>query len=271
MDSLSPECTPLKHRYDSCFNAWFEGFLQPVVMQAPQASTSAVEEAASAEPERLVVEDEEVYIDVEPVEEASDGKEGGTRPGTPAPIDPDFPTYHLLPSLREDDVHSHPDLYPFLSRRPPPAAPLPPKSPISTAPLPELEFEYAEFTDDEEVEELAESDLQAITNEFGPEDALFEFEDATVAVPVEVIDAPVMQLVEGMTEEEMRKERSRLMAEEYERNCGGLWRDYRACLQRAIDANQPLSALLEQARSENPLGDAVPLEGGGYGAAGSEP
>lgn len=29
--SLSPECTPLKHRYDSCFNLWFEGYLQPAL------------------------------------------------------------------------------------------------------------------------------------------------------------------------------------------------------------------------------------------------
>ncbi|PFH46764.1 hypothetical protein AMATHDRAFT_110995, partial [Amanita thiersii Skay4041] len=35
-NSLSPECTPLKHEYDSCFNAWFEGYLEPAV--APNAS-----------------------------------------------------------------------------------------------------------------------------------------------------------------------------------------------------------------------------------------
>ncbi|KAF9467398.1 hypothetical protein BDZ94DRAFT_1305472 [Collybia nuda] len=29
--SLSPECTPLKLEYDSCFNAWFEGYLEPAV------------------------------------------------------------------------------------------------------------------------------------------------------------------------------------------------------------------------------------------------
>jgi hypothetical protein len=29
--SLDPECTPLKHRYDSCFNLWFEGYLQPAL------------------------------------------------------------------------------------------------------------------------------------------------------------------------------------------------------------------------------------------------
>ncbi|KAF8479369.1 mitochondrial distribution/morphology family 35/apoptosis [Gautieria morchelliformis] len=28
--SLSPDCTPLKHEYDACFNAWFEGYLEPL-------------------------------------------------------------------------------------------------------------------------------------------------------------------------------------------------------------------------------------------------
>ena len=30
-DSLSPECTPLKSKYDTCFNAWFECYLEPAV------------------------------------------------------------------------------------------------------------------------------------------------------------------------------------------------------------------------------------------------
>ena len=29
--SLSEECTPLKTAYDACFNAWFEGYLEPAV------------------------------------------------------------------------------------------------------------------------------------------------------------------------------------------------------------------------------------------------
>ncbi|KAG2068933.1 hypothetical protein BDR04DRAFT_1056168 [Suillus decipiens] len=29
--SLSPECTPLKHEYDACFNTWFEGYLEPAI------------------------------------------------------------------------------------------------------------------------------------------------------------------------------------------------------------------------------------------------
>ena len=33
-ESLSPECTSLKIAYDSCFNAWFEGYLEPAVAAA---------------------------------------------------------------------------------------------------------------------------------------------------------------------------------------------------------------------------------------------
>ena len=33
--SLSDECTPLKREYDSCFNAWFEGYLEPAVAATP--------------------------------------------------------------------------------------------------------------------------------------------------------------------------------------------------------------------------------------------
>lgn len=32
--SLSPECTPLKHEYDTCFNTWFEGYLEPAIANA---------------------------------------------------------------------------------------------------------------------------------------------------------------------------------------------------------------------------------------------
>ncbi|WWC67769.1 uncharacterized protein I206_101681 [Kwoniella pini CBS 10737] len=40
MESLSPECTPLKHKYDSCFNAWFEGYLQPALSSEYQSSST---------------------------------------------------------------------------------------------------------------------------------------------------------------------------------------------------------------------------------------
>jgi len=32
--SLSEACTPLKREYDACFNAWFEGYLEPAVSAA---------------------------------------------------------------------------------------------------------------------------------------------------------------------------------------------------------------------------------------------
>ncbi|KAL5636647.1 hypothetical protein ACGC1H_000564 [Rhizoctonia solani] len=38
-ESLSPECTPLKHAYDTCFNAWFEGYLEPATSGAANPPT----------------------------------------------------------------------------------------------------------------------------------------------------------------------------------------------------------------------------------------
>jgi TRIAP1/MDM35 family protein len=35
--SLSPKCTPFKHEYDTCFNAWFEGYLEPAL---PSSATT---------------------------------------------------------------------------------------------------------------------------------------------------------------------------------------------------------------------------------------
>jgi hypothetical protein len=34
--SLASECTPLKHAYDSCFNAWFAGYLEPTLTSHQQ-------------------------------------------------------------------------------------------------------------------------------------------------------------------------------------------------------------------------------------------
>ncbi|KAH9483338.1 hypothetical protein JR316_0005444 [Psilocybe cubensis] len=39
--SLSPECTPLKQKYDSCFNSWFEGYLEPAVAAGQSPETRA--------------------------------------------------------------------------------------------------------------------------------------------------------------------------------------------------------------------------------------
>ena len=39
-DSLSAECTPLKEKYDTCFNAWFEGYLESAVAASSSERTA---------------------------------------------------------------------------------------------------------------------------------------------------------------------------------------------------------------------------------------
>ncbi|KAH9948050.1 mitochondrial distribution/morphology family 35/apoptosis [Amylocystis lapponica] len=51
--SLSEECTPLKQEYDACFNAWFEGYLEPAVSaSASPEQRSAFSQQKAAEYER---------------------------------------------------------------------------------------------------------------------------------------------------------------------------------------------------------------------------
>ena len=45
--SLSDECTPMKREYDSCFNAWFEGYLEPAVIASSAYSKAKAEERVS--------------------------------------------------------------------------------------------------------------------------------------------------------------------------------------------------------------------------------
>ena len=44
--SLSDDCTPLKREYDSCFNAWFEGYLEPAVAATPAQRLAYSQEKA---------------------------------------------------------------------------------------------------------------------------------------------------------------------------------------------------------------------------------
>lgn len=39
--SLFPACTPLKLKYDACFNAWFEGYLEPITHRSREAVSKA--------------------------------------------------------------------------------------------------------------------------------------------------------------------------------------------------------------------------------------
>ena len=47
--SLLEECTPLKRKYDACFNAWFEGYLEPAVSASvtPEQRTKFSQEKAA--------------------------------------------------------------------------------------------------------------------------------------------------------------------------------------------------------------------------------
>jgi len=54
-----------------------------------------------------------------------------------------------------------------------------------------------------------------------------------------------------------RERRSREQAEEYERKCGSLWRNYKECVQKAV-TQRGLDKLLDDAREENPLKDPPP-------------
>ena len=49
-NSIAEACTPLKQEYDKCFNAWFEGYLEPAVAASPdQRSKHSQEKAAEYE------------------------------------------------------------------------------------------------------------------------------------------------------------------------------------------------------------------------------
>ena len=47
--SLAPECTPLKHAYDSCFNSWFAGYLQPQDKSKDSSQSGYNEEHTAAQ------------------------------------------------------------------------------------------------------------------------------------------------------------------------------------------------------------------------------
>jgi len=56
MESLDPECTPLKKTYDSCFNRWFERYLsvadhaQYVTPSSPPPQSSSSTNTAASQP-----------------------------------------------------------------------------------------------------------------------------------------------------------------------------------------------------------------------------
>jgi hypothetical protein len=141
--------------------------------------------------------------------------------------------------LREDDTRSHPDLFPFLSRHSTPHSARPDLTsghPVDTLEGVDGDSNPSSIGDDdeeEEVEELPESSKSAIEQTFGPEDSLFDLDDSVPDLSDVRIDDDIekVEMPRGMTEQQMREERARLMRDEYEKNCGGLWTEYRGCLQ----------------------------------------
>jgi TRIAP1/MDM35 family protein len=51
MPSMSPQCTPLKHRYDACFNRWFEEYLG-LPASSPSNSSGSVSATSTSDGHR---------------------------------------------------------------------------------------------------------------------------------------------------------------------------------------------------------------------------
>ncbi|GHJ84744.1 hypothetical protein NliqN6_1146 [Naganishia liquefaciens] len=257
MDSLSQECTASKHRYDQCFNAWFEGYLKPIVAAQP-----GEEEEEELEGEEQEEEDSSYLETFEDDEEelASEGMQSdllseasSSGAGGVTHLTTHHQHHHPAWSLRHED--RHPDLWPFstrpaggrLSRATKAAA-------VASAP-PQLE-EKPQESPAGQID--APMDVPAIIN-------------PAIASKTPSREAPTAVTLTVSSSAEQRAEWAKAKKEEYDRNCGDLWTDYRECLRRAIDANHPLSTLLAQARMENPIENAEAYEGGGYGAPGAQP
>ncbi|KIR54266.1 hypothetical protein I315_03325 [Cryptococcus gattii Ru294] len=181
--SLSPECTPLKHRYDSCFNLWFEGYLQPaldttrsVSYPTPIASPS-LPQVQSA----IIVQQQ---------------------------AEPQTQKRTLITSWANA----------FSSHRSTTLSQTKPRQPTSST--------------------LEGTPLPA-----------YNYPD------------PVYENSQSMNIDTAGKTRAQIKAEEYERACGQLWKDYQGCLMKAIEENESLTQLLEQAREEHPLKGMDKLEG----------
>ncbi|KAI5454330.1 Mitochondrial distribution and morphology protein 35 [Naganishia albida] len=251
MDSLSQECTASKHRYDQCFNAWFEGYLKPIVAaQTGDISADLIEEE----------EEEECPEDEDPFEEeaellAQDESETPLADSVSSGVGPSthhhhhHTQHHPSWSLRNDD--RHPDLWPWSrSGNARASSTRTTKTAVAQATPSSVTSEEAPLS-----AATQQSDLPTRKTDTQPSN-----QHVAAAIPL-TTSSPV----------EQRAEWARAKKEEYDRNCGALWTDYRECLQRAIDANHPLSALLEQARLENPIEDAEAYEDGGYGAPDAQP
>ncbi|OXH40085.1 hypothetical protein J008_01262 [Cryptococcus neoformans] len=183
MQSLSPECTPLKHRYDSCFNLWFEGYLQPAL----DATRSVSYPAPAASPSSPQIQPTAIVQ-----QQAEPQKQKRTLITSWA---------NVFPSRRSTTLPQT-------------------KSRLPSSPAGE-----------------------------------------GTSLPVPDYPDPVYENSQIVNIDTAGKTRAQIKAEEYERACGQLWKNYQGCLVKAIGENESLTQLLEQAREEHPLKGMDKLEG----------
>ncbi|RSH88490.1 uncharacterized protein EHS24_001035 [Apiotrichum porosum] len=183
-------------RYDSCFNLWFEGYLQPALDAASLAQRGALPHVSS--------------LDAMP----------DPAPPTPPPPPPASASASTPPAQSSSSSSSSARRHSLITswanasvfrRRPAPAA------------------HAAGHV-------VAADDMVSATHVHVDEGEL-EPLDTTDMTP------------------------SQAKAAEYERQCGKVWKEYQACLKKAISANPNLTTLLEQARDDHPLHTMDGLEG----------
>lgn len=304
--SLNPECTPLKHAYDSCFNAWFEGYLKPAVVAADQqrkaSDPSATATAARPTPAPAASQANALRLSVvgqDPRATLTSGKSAqrDEKPGSISlipslAIDPPaarrprtlidarghvvssksapkpavaVPTEATLPdstisadaekaksdrpawtntlfslfmpthraglsdaqstsdlSIRED-ARSHPDLWPFRSFGTRTRVVSSEASGSSKSLHPGIQNEAIEDDDDDDDDgEISPEDVKLVLEEFGEEESATS---AAVPLSSEPAEATIINPAK------MQAERAQAMRDQYEAKCGGLWKEYRACVQ----------------------------------------
>ncbi|ORX37198.1 hypothetical protein BD324DRAFT_625140 [Kockovaella imperatae] len=190
MESLSARCTPLKREYDSCFNAWFEGYLQPALQTGHPVYESGP--SSSPSPSTSVVDNESQ----ESHRASSVHRAGPSVPGPAGTADRKMNPLNWSSAIGAANRKVHQESRTADAYHPP-----------------------QHDNDDSE------------------------------SRPIFVSIDP-----KGKT-------RAQVKALQYERACGQVWQQYRACLQAAIEENQGLATLLEQARNDHPLTDLESLKG----------
>ncbi|WWC59426.1 uncharacterized protein I303_101982 [Kwoniella dejecticola CBS 10117] len=246
MESLSPECTPLKHKYDSCFNAWFEGYLQPALASAAAGADTISSNSSSSSDASTSFSSPSSYSN------------GSNTPNTSVTSDAlasDVPIPSSLDSCFGSSSKSNGEARKSNSLATSWASAFPSRS-LFTKSHPSKRSKSSETSPSTEQGNAAPVRGQGQEREREREHHWYDFGGSEAE--------PVQQPGSSTGTEEMQmkgKTRAQVKAEEYQRNCGRFWEDYQGCLKTAIAQNESLSTLLETAREEHPLGSLDGLTG----------